>query len=665
MAKKRKRPNKKRGSGKRPSPKLIAEVGAAMEAFEEGEAAVAMRRLTELAARFPRSKTILLAIVEVSQDIGDWRSYALFGEQLYPLEHGEDQAETLNNMVYAFQALFYPALVWHYAQLLLEKHPSFTLIGQARQAAEALQPILLQQAEDVLDTEGATESEILEAMVQHDLLRFYTESMRPKQAIPLAEALLERWPNFPSVFNNLSLNYFLTGDIDRAIATSQEVLAQQPENFHALGNIVRFTFLTAQFDEAKQYVDRLLAVEDENSDLIAKQIEALAFLGEDGEIIKLFEAAQPESLQTNIQIYHLTAVAYFRTGQEIKAWQLWQQAVNLAPNLTMAQDSLNERHLPKGEQTVPWYWPLSYWIDTQLLEEMKRGFSKGRASDRVIKRTMASILEKRPYLPHLFPHMLEKGDTHAREFVLNWVRTFDEPKWAEMVYAFAKEKYGSDAIRIDAAQLITEKYQHLLPANRMMPMWINGEQTELLMIGFEISDEPETPTRTTKEILDKHEQGHILIHEEKLADAEATYLDIIETDPTFYPAYNQLAAIYELQGRTEEAQAQIKETFDRFPDYLFARVGVARLLIRDKEIEKARDLLLPLMRLQKLHFSEFFALASAFIEIAIAEKKPKAAQMWLDTWEQIDPDDPRLMDFQLRVAGPGNLLKNLRDLLGQ
>jgi tetratricopeptide (TPR) repeat protein len=277
---------------------------------------------------------------------------------------------------------------------------------------------------------------------------------------------------------------------------------------------------------------------------------------------------------------------------------------------------------------------------------------------------MKSLLEERPYFPQLFPYVLEYGDRAAREFVINFIRIVETPELIQVLFDFAHGRYGADDIRLEAMQFITEHYPEMLPEDKRVKMWVNGQQTELFMLGFEITDETEVVKGVSNETQDKHETAYEFLMEDDPESAELLLKEVIDEAPHFYSAFNQLAVAYQMQGQHEKARSLVEETHARFPDYLFARVALARMLVQDKQMEEARELLEPLMRLQKLHISEFRALATVQIEIALAANQREGARMWLEMWEQIDEGNPQLMNLQMRVKGPG-LMKGLQSLLGR
>jgi tetratricopeptide (TPR) repeat protein len=201
----------------------------------------------------------------------------------------------------------------------------------------------------------------------------------------------------------------------------------------------------------------------------------------------------------------------------------------------------------------------------------------------------------------------------------------------------------------------------MLPEDRKVPMWINGQQTEIFSMGFEITDEPAPVEGISEAVLDKHELAYDLLMNDEPEAAEPLLQEIIAEEPGFPSAYNQLAVAYQMQGQSEKARALIEETHARFPDYFFARVALARLLAQEKEIGAARQLLEPLTRLQKLHISEFRALAQAEMDIALADNRPEAARRWLEIWEQVDEGNPEIIQWRMRIDGPELLLKELKE----
>jgi tetratricopeptide (TPR) repeat protein len=630
---------------------------------EEGDLIAAQQQLLRLVRRFPASKPVLVELLDVCLSMKDWRTYAYYGEQLLPLERGDDRADTLNNLVYAHSELQHPALIWHYGQALLAKHPDYIHVQQVRSFVESMEQFLLEQAGDVLGTAELTDKEKLRLMVEHDRVRFYTEAGHSRDSIKAAERVLEKLPRAVPILNNLSLSQFIVGDVDQAIETAQKVLAQNPDNYHALSNLVRYTFLSGQFDQAQSYADRLELVTSDNPDLEVKQAETFAYLSDDKKVWAAYQQARSKHSKASPLMLHLAAAASYRLGEEETAWKLWREAVKAMPSLTMAKESLAEKGLPVGERHVPWYWPFPYWLSQDLISIFGLDSKKDieEIDDNIVGQKMKSLLVERPYLGQLFSHMLERGDRIAREFVMNMTRLIRTPELLQILDDFSRSPFGPDQLRLEANQFISQNYPEMLPEDRKVPMWINGQQTEIFSMGFEITDEPAPVEGISEAVLDKHELAYDLLMNDEPEAAEPLLQEIIAEEPGFPSAYNQLAVAYQMQGQSEKARALIEETHARFPDYFFARVALARLLAQEKEIGAARQLLEPLTRLQKLHISEFRALAQAEMDIALADNRPEAARRWLEIWEQVDEGNPEIIQWRMRIDGPELLLKELKE----
>lgn len=664
-----KRQQKRRGRRppKRPSSGVVNEVAAAMELFAEGDTHTAQNSLRDLATRHPGNQMVLHAMLDVSLEAQDWHTVALCGEQLLPRERESDRANLLNTLIFAYVQLQYLALAWQYARELTTHYPDFEHFEQVHSFLETVEPVLWQQIQETMDETELSDEEKRELRVLHDRVRFLTESRQPQESIRAAERLLSRMPNALPVLNNVSLSQFMLGDIDQAIATALNVLTQDANNYHALANLVRYHFLSAQFDQARAYALQLENVDGDDPDLEMKRAEAFAFLGDDNRVWAAYEKAKAKQAEVYPLMLHLAAVAAYRLGNESTAWRLWKKAVNQQPAFDLAQDSLADKRLPVGERNVPWYWPLEYWFPQDMKQLLERhvGNAIRRRSEKQVEQGMMSMLAERPYLAQLFPHILERGDRSARKFVLNFIRIADTPDLLQQLVTFAQSHYGSDDLRLEAIQFISENHPRMLPDDLRVPMWINGQQSEIFMIAFEITDEPESAEEIAEAALETFARAHDLLLEDRATEAEALLHEVIAEAPEFCSAYNQLAVALERQGRSREARKLVEETHARFPDYFFARVSLARIRAGEKRVEEARALLEPLIRLPRLHISEFRALAIAEMDVALADNQVEAARTWLDMWLKVEPDNPEIISWRIRIDGPRQWPEALRRHLGR
>jgi tetratricopeptide (TPR) repeat protein len=143
----------------------------------------------------------------------------------------------------------------------------------------------------------------------------------------------------------------------------------------------------------------------------------------------------------------------------------------------------------------------------------------------------------------------------------------------------------------------------------------------------------------------------------KGAKAEGFLKQALEIDPNDPPLLNNLSMAYALQGQKQKAEELTYEIHSRFPDYLFGRTNLALILIDQGEIERADELIQPLLSRKRFHFAEFSALCIVHIKLLLAEGNREAAKSWLEMLEQVDPADPNLPALRAQVN------PNVRDLL--
>lgn len=118
-----------------------------------------------------------------------------------------------------------------------------------------------------------------------------------------------------------------------------------------------------------------------------------------------------------------------------------------------------------------------------------------------------------------------------------------------------------------------------------------------------------------------------------------------------------LSQAYILRGR-QENEGLLRQVHERCPDYLFSRVNLAHLAIRDGDLNRAKELLEPLVKRRRLHYSELGAFCGAQIDLLVAEGKHHEARSWFDMWERADPENPLQQQWRDRLD-PRSWLKRL------
>ncbi|NTW03270.1 MAG: tetratricopeptide repeat protein, partial [Oscillochloris sp.] len=134
-----------------------------------------------------------------------------------------------------------------------------------------------------------------------------------------------------------------------------------------------------------------------------------------------------------------------------------------------------------------------------------------------------------------------------------------------------------------------------------------------------------------------------------IAKAELLLNRALNQAPNAPSLLNNLGAVYGAQGRSAEAEALARRIVAEYPDYIFGRTNMVSYLIQEGKLDEAQALIEPLLRRTRMHVGEFGALAGAQCSILLAQGNPKAAEGWLNMWEQADADHPLIPAYRSKL----------------
>lgn len=166
---------------------------------------------------------------------------------------------------------------------------------------------------------------------------------------------------------------------------------------------------------------------------------------------------------------------------------------------------------------------------------------------------------------------------------------------------------------------------------------------------FEIYDEPVEVNRT-QEVRELAETAFDLLSRNDGAGAERLLKQALNLDPEACDLRNNLGAAYEVQGRREEAETLVREIHAQNPDYFFGRANLAHLCIKDGDLERAAELVGPLLKRRRMHVTEFSSLAGAQIHLCLASGDVDAARGWLRIWMEVAPGHPAQEQWRRSLA---------------
>lgn len=622
-----------------------AKLELASDLIDEGRIAEANTLLVELERQYPSHRDVLNSLAFTCYELGDKKGYLRHCRKLLTLTGESNDALCLAS---AYLLNDRPVLALREYSRFLERWPKDQAAEKVRNTIASTEPALLELIADA----GLFGEEGLKSAAMHEEVQVLLEDGLFEEACALAVELIERHPHFAPAYNNLSLTQFFGGHTEEAIATARRALEFAPDNFQAVANLARFLRLSGGRDEALALGERLRETQPGDPELWLKKAETFTFLYDDQAVMKVFNEAERAGMIEEFSgasvMYHLAAAATLHLGNESEARKYWKKALDLAPGLKLAEANLNDLNKPIGERHGPWAYDLRYWIPKQTFDEIV-AVAKTDHKDRAATQLSARFLERHPEIAELIPLMLARAGPGAADFAIALVGTFRTPDMLEAVRDFALGMRGSDSLRLQAARLLVGT--GLLPAAEEVRMWVKGEWTTMSHLSFEITEAPyesSLPSKAKK--LLRTALDELIAQDGSRAEWALKEALKIAPDETLL-LYN-LALAYYVQGRNDEYRQLVRQLHERDPDYLFARVQMAKFYVESDEIEKANEMLQPLMSRKKLHVDEFAALCSAKITLLLREERRDAARSWFKMLEDVCPHHQNVEPLRMLVAEP-------------
>jgi len=617
----------------------------------------ALEILEELAKRHPNQPDVLGMMVNAYHDLKNDRGYLHTMIALHRLT--PNRAEVKLGLAGGYLANSRPALAYRTFQEFLRKWPNHEQAAGVTKLLPDLDKVLNEALTDLNLSQTLSPESKLDFASKHEEAQVLMEAGEFERGKRLAEALLKQYPQFTPALNNLSLIEWLEDNLPAAIEASQKVLEQEPENIHALSNLTRFLFMQGKTEQARQMAARLQASGAQGYQSWLKKIEALSFIGDDEGVLALLEEARRADALDELSglFYHWCAVATYRLGDAAQARAHWQKALKLSPGFELASANLQALKKAPHERLCPQAFSADLWLPKKTIEALasiakQAAYRKGGQS---FQEKMKEFMERHPVIVHFVPIALRNGDAPARETALDLADLSEYPALLNDLKDFAQSQEGTDELRLQALQILS-KHGAFQPGQKV-DMWIKGKWTPILTLGFEITPEPMLDKIKPK-ALELMKQAIEALRVKDGARAENLLRAALKIEPEQTSLLNNLALALMQQDKNKEAEALVKHITEDFPEYFFGQITLARMSIRDGNLEKARAIINHWMETKKkFHTTEFSALCKAQIDLSIEERQYDSADSWLEMWERVYPEDSEFKNYRRQIKVRKNLAK--------
>jgi tetratricopeptide (TPR) repeat protein len=470
--------------------------------------------------------------------------------------------------------------------------------------------------------------------------RAMTENDFPA-AIAANRRAIKRLGDWPPPYNNLSQALFYSGQPLEALSEVRGVLADHPDNVHALANGVRYLAWTGREEEARDLWARLKEAKPRAPNERLKKAEAAAILAQHDtacEILEPLEAeARAEELPPGLEnrAQFILAVAEANLGRRRQAERRLRPLLDVAP---LAAETL--AGLKAGRSGTGWSDHFRYFHPMEMLpaqgmdeliallpqeDEMEPERFQSRIGD---------FVRRFPQLVEVAERTIwEERQPEAGVGMLDAIGT---PAAYAALRRFGLSQVGSDEARMEALGRLVEAGE--IDESETVRVWLDGEwadlQLSLEMVPAEMmrqSDYALPVINALNAALTAQRQGEV-------ERAEKLFQRVLELNPDAKEAYNNLGAIYAQRGEHERARAMLWKAISIDPLYVFPVCNLVGYLLSEGQIEDAKALVAPLSRAEGLYPSEIAFYNFTRARLLLAEEDFEGAEELLEITLDLQPN---------------------------
>lgn len=433
--------------------------------------------------------------------------------------------------------------------------------------------------------------------------------------------------NHPSTRNNLALARFAQGQIVTALADFEANWRQDTRNLFALHHVVQLRLWTGGCQAANELADALRETPPLRAEDAYGKMFGLLLLGARDDLINTWQALRDakfwhkENAREHSFCAYLAGLASLQKGDAKAATEFFDEAFDIDPDNEDADAaSIALRFRTLGREVDAKVGEFHDWFPQSWANEIRS--AKGeQAQDAILDAQQRHCDAHADYLSAA----IELGG-HAIRFyalpILKMRALNDDSAALAALRGLLIRPCGPDNVRME------------------LDLWLQqngfsetGQPHRILLRG-EIQEAAVRPTRLHAEqkniglspaLQARLEQMHHLLGRKKLQDALHIAEELAAAHPQNPILVDNIASIKEALGHDlDEIEALFQRAAELDPTYLFAQAGLARVVVRKGDVERAKALITPLEGREEYHYSKWRAILMVEREIALAQQDMEA-----------------------------------------
>ena len=628
MAKKTKKKKKQislsRGFGSQSFTTELAHAEALIRREQWAEAHFLLGRLK---LSHPENLDVLAHLLEVHYELGQLSLYQATCEEYLAIKPNDARVNFL--LGYAYVLNYYPLMGVQQYRHAIERWPDHAGSVEGKEHLAMIEPNL----SEVLASVGLKYPDDWEVAILYEKARALTATSQAQKAIETAHRLIQQRPNFIPGHNSLALAYMAHDQYGDAVTTLQTTLEEHPNSILLRTNLIRFLCLRGNFVEANTHKSELLANTSTDLDDLTRKAEALAYLDDIAAILDLLAIVPPDPDKEDRPLvsglfHHLAAVALVRQGDPIAARKQWKIALELYPDMEVAQENLDDFDMTPTFKEGPWPFELNSWVENGAYQDLRQvalAMTPERQPQPALVAAVETLLSDYPFISQLMPVWLKRGSPRARMLAMVIAKSHPSEEHMAAVNDFVAGNFGSDSQRFHMASYLAQQEQ--LTTTKL---WLHGEWHENPpLANYKIIPEPVAiGSAAAKELLDKALKK-IALESPKAAETAETYLNqALELEPNNPVLLNNLAVAYTHQDRLRESRQLTQQIIDQHPDDVDSRIAIAQLYLQEENFSAAETVLDQLLRRSQFTTDDLVSLMLTRSRLLMLQGQEDMARLW-------------------------------------
>ncbi len=366
------------------------------------------------------------------------------------------------------------------------------LDDEAEQGMNEIGQVARQLISETADELGVSYEKMEKASWFHEAAQEKLSSGQWQVAEQNAREAARLIPNWTSPRNNRSYALYYLGRMNEALTEANAVLAQQPDNLHALKNLAVFHAGLGEDDKARGYSARMalhLQSLPPDSDEVNIIISVLGLVNDDDTLWTLAQKYLKRDDEDLLEgSWHTLGVAaihsgHLREAQKLleKIEQYYEPAKSLAVEVRKALKTSGRIPSTSVYSIIGLLLPKT--VIEELIEMLGRYLNDERLPQHIQKK-MEDYIQKRPFVVNGLLRMM--ADPEAAEIIPSLLLSFNQPDVDARLLGFALGNLGTSQQRLQVLSKMAQEGREVPPSpirfwNEEIGEWMDVDFTAQML----------------------------------------------------------------------------------------------------------------------------------------------------------------------------------------